>query len=95
MLTLHTTKEPLKINHVYHACHDNNCSVCDGGLALCVVCGGAEGSLLDYCPGQRLTHEQDNWNYYYGYKSRMKQYGRKNGPRNFRKFRRGNDVPEC
>lgn len=27
------------------------CVVCDGGLFLCKVCGGAEGSLPSHCPG--------------------------------------------
>ena len=31
------------------------CAICDGGLALCKVCGGAEGSLTTECCGRELT----------------------------------------
>lgn len=31
------------------------CPICDGGLGLCKVCGGAEGSLTTDCPGFKLT----------------------------------------
>lgn len=27
------------------------CFICDGGLSVCVVCGGGEGSLPTDCPG--------------------------------------------
>lgn len=33
------------------------CMVCEGGLALCVVCGGAEGSMPSDCPGHRMEPE--------------------------------------
>lgn len=37
------------------------CCYCDGGLALCHTCGGAEGSLPDVCPGFRMSEaEQDD-----------------------------------
>lgn len=39
------------------------CQYCDGGLAYCVICGGFEGTLLDQCPGIKLTAEQHDWNY--------------------------------
>jgi hypothetical protein len=29
------------------------CPVCTGGLYVCRVCGGAEGSLPSHCPGHR------------------------------------------
>jgi hypothetical protein len=29
----------------------NDCAVCDGGLAVCRVCGCLEGSLATECPG--------------------------------------------
>lgn len=59
MLTL-KTKSP---KHVYFKhegrCPDlGHCNYCDGGLALCVVCGGAEGELPTECPGGRMTREQ-------------------------------------
>jgi len=52
--------------HVYEKhtkCEKQNCWICDGGLALCTVCGGLEGALLETCPGVRLTIEQHEWNY--------------------------------
>lgn len=29
----------------------------DSGLAMCRVCGGAEGSIPDDCPGEYMCHE--------------------------------------
>lgn len=40
--------------HKWHRCESDRCSVCEGRLALCVTCGGAEGSLPTDCPGERL-----------------------------------------
>lgn len=40
-----------------------HCPICDGGLALCAVCGALEGALLDSCPGVLLTMAQHDWNY--------------------------------
>lgn len=31
------------------------CMFCNGGLGLCVTCGGAEGSLPTECPGEQMT----------------------------------------
>ena len=31
------------------------CPICDGGLAVCEVCNGAEGSLPSECPGRKLS----------------------------------------
>lgn len=31
------------------------CPICDGGLASCTVCGGAEGDLTTDCPGVRVS----------------------------------------
>lgn len=42
---------------------DGRCMICDGGLFLCSVCGGFEGSLLPECPGRQLTEEQHEENY--------------------------------
>lgn len=36
------------------------CQFCDGGLALCVVCRGAEGSLPTECPGEPMTKAQED-----------------------------------
>jgi hypothetical protein len=36
---------------------DRPCNVCDGGLALCLVCGGAEGTLTSHCYGERVPEE--------------------------------------
>lgn len=30
------------------------CSICEGGLALCAACNGAEGSLPTDCPGVEM-----------------------------------------
>jgi len=40
--------------HRWHKCEEENCFVCEGGLSLCVVCGQAEGTLGDYCPGPKI-----------------------------------------
>lgn len=51
------TKWEIMRNHVYFQPCDCNCNgscgcpVCDGGLAICRVCGLAEGSLTTDCPG--------------------------------------------
>lgn len=33
---------------------DVHCMICDGGLSLCMVCGGAEASMPTDCPGSRM-----------------------------------------
>lgn len=41
-----------------HACmrrDSSRCPICDGGLAYCTVCKGAEGSLTTDCCGRPLT----------------------------------------
>lgn len=43
--------------HALHRCNEDNCFVCDGGLGLCTVCGGAEASLPTECPQQRMSGE--------------------------------------
>lgn len=42
--------------HRLHRCETEceGCQVCEGGLALCDVCGGAEASLPTHCPGVRM-----------------------------------------
>ena len=44
-------------------CRDNeegrSCNICDGGLAFCKVCRGAEASLPTECPGRRMTDREE------------------------------------
>lgn len=42
--------------HTLYKCPDSceGCHICDGGLALCTVCKGAEGSLPTECPGYAM-----------------------------------------
>lgn len=46
--------------HTQHTCEDENCNVCRGGLSLCTICGGAEGSMPTECPGRPLTMKEDD-----------------------------------
>lgn len=39
-------------------CQIPNCNICDGDLAQCVVCGGAECELPSDCPGKPMTPNQ-------------------------------------
>lgn len=41
-------------------CKSAYCLFCDGGLALCTVCGGGEGGLATECPGSRLAPAQQD-----------------------------------
>jgi len=41
-------------------CGKSTCSYCSGGLALCVVCGGAEGTLTTECCGRKITPEEED-----------------------------------
>lgn len=51
--------------HVLHGedepcCNADNgdyCFICNGGLACCNVCGGAEGSMPTDCPGYEMPSE--------------------------------------
>lgn len=36
-------------------CELMHCNICDGGLAVCTVCNGVEGSLTTECPGEPMT----------------------------------------
>jgi hypothetical protein len=58
-----TRMEAKMTDHIYDK-HENctitNCMICDGGLALCIVCGGLEGGLPTECPGERMTNEQQD-----------------------------------
>ncbi len=41
-------------------CEEPNCQFCEGGLYVCTVCKGGEGSLPSECPGRKMTSmEQD------------------------------------
>lgn len=39
-------------------CKDEYCILCVGGLASCIICGGAECELPKECPGTKMTSEQ-------------------------------------
>jgi len=39
-------------------CNIGSCYTCN--LFICTTCGGAEGSLATYCPGRRLTVEEQD-----------------------------------
>jgi len=39
-------------DHTGKDCQKTNCVICDGGLAVCTVCGLFEGSLTTDCPGE-------------------------------------------
>ena len=45
--------------HVWYKCKPDcsGCMFCEGGLGMCIVCNGFEGSLLTHCPGYRLNAE--------------------------------------
>lgn len=47
--------------HKFYKCGgdcDTHCNFCDGGLAYCTVCCGAEGDLPTDCPGRELTTDE-------------------------------------
>lgn len=50
------------MEHKYFKCKCNEpyCMYCDGGLGLCTICGGAEGTLTTDCCGRRITHEEED-----------------------------------
>lgn len=65
VLALSVEQVPVHRPHAYvrhEKCMIDRCAICDGGLALCSVCGALEGALLDGCPGVQLTAEQHEWN---------------------------------
>lgn len=45
---------------VHIRCQENHCPICEGGLSLCEICGGAEGSMPTECPGVKMTHAQSD-----------------------------------
>lgn len=49
------------MKHTWYECHehhDHHCMFCDGGLGLCTVCNGFEGTLTTDCCGRRLTEDE-------------------------------------
>jgi hypothetical protein len=51
----------IKRRHEYEHhenCNNDNCFICDGGLAVCTVCGCAEGTLSTDCPGYPVPDEK-------------------------------------
>jgi hypothetical protein len=46
------------MKHKLHSCNVERCFICDGGLALCQICGGGEASLPTDCPGYRMTYDR-------------------------------------
>lgn len=48
------------MTHNYYQCKCNRfgCQFCEGGLAMCTICNGAEGELTRECPGRELTKEE-------------------------------------
>ena len=54
------------MQHVYYTADDisdtdswGQSNIVDGGLGVCKVCGGMEGSLTTDCPGERIPYEKD------------------------------------
>ena len=43
---------------VHKGCERPYCNVCEGGLAICTVCGLAEGALTTHCPGTWIDTER-------------------------------------
>jgi hypothetical protein len=48
--------EEISSGHTLHRCNSGECFVCEGGLAQCSVCDGAEGELTTKCPGIKLSN---------------------------------------
>lgn len=48
--------------HKWARCRSDceGCCLCEGGLSLCTVCGGGEGSLPTDCPGKKMTVEVES-----------------------------------
>ena len=49
------------MEHAQKPCNcngDTHCQFCDGGLFVCEICKGAEGTLTTKCPGEPIT---DRW----------------------------------
>lgn len=48
---------------VHEDCHIDYCMICEGGLAVCEICGGLEGALPTDCPETRMTKDQIDQTY--------------------------------
>ncbi|MFA5313869.1 MAG: hypothetical protein WC375_11255 [Methanomassiliicoccales archaeon] len=50
------------MKHIYKKCHCHKigCWFCDGGLAVCTVCNGAEGTLTTECCGRPITKDEEH-----------------------------------
>lgn len=50
-----------KKGHTFYecGCWETGCPFCDGGLALCTVCKGVEGTLTTDCCGRPLTENEE------------------------------------
>ena len=46
-------------DHEHTGDYAANCDVCDGGLAICKVCGLVEGCLTTDCPGENVYAEKN------------------------------------
>jgi len=60
-LILTALKETARPKHDFKTSEDCNCTeagcmICDGGLALCKVCGLLEGALTTDCPGHKVPY---------------------------------------
>lgn len=42
------------LEHTWHECDEEHCMVCEGDLSMCIVCGQAEGTLEEDCPGPKI-----------------------------------------
>ncbi len=52
----------MKHKYVIHpaTCEDPYCPVCEGGLAICAVCGLAEGALTTDCSGSKVSSDDSD-----------------------------------
>lgn len=50
------------MQHTEAICHSARlyCNICEGGLFVCSICLGAEGSLPTDCPGVQMTESQSD-----------------------------------
>lgn len=48
--------------HNFYECAKDctGCIYCNGGLAHCTICGGAEASLPTDCPGEKMSQQQQD-----------------------------------
>lgn len=51
---------------VHENCSNSYCSICEGGLGACSVCGGFEGTLTTDCCGRRITQLEEDQIYRQG-----------------------------